>query len=125
MVALVLAVTSQLCWSTAGYTCAYGPRQTWRPGNGTVFFAPHVGIARSTSSGSFTGDRNLLVVRCINDGMCERIGQIHWHSLDFDEAIFFIDEEANFMKRVISPSEYDLFCTVVQKKNHMSILGDV
>lgn len=80
-------------------------------------FALHFGgTTQNTSPGLFTRDRNLLVVRRIRDEVYERIGLIHWHFLDFDQSIFFIDEGGDFMDKVVLPPEDELFCTVAEKE---------
>lgn len=80
-------------------------------------FALHFGsTSQNTSPGLFTRDRNLLVVRRIRDEVYKRIGLIHWHFLDFDQSIFFIDEDDDFVGKAILPSEDELFCTVAEKK---------
>lgn len=77
-------------------------------------FALHFGAAKNTS-GLFTHERNLLLVRRASDEVYERVGLIHWHFLDFDQPIFFIDEEGDFMDKVVFPPEEELFCAVAEK----------
>lgn len=72
--------------------------------------------SQNTSPGLFTRDRNLLVVRRIRDEVYKRIGLIHWHFLDFDQSIFFIDEEGDFIEEVVLPAEDELFSSIVEKK---------
>lgn len=79
-------------------------------------FALHFVTSQNTSPGLFTRDRNLLVVRRIRGEVYERVGLIHWHFLDFDQSIFFIDEDAEFMEEVVLPAEDELFCTVAEKR---------
>ncbi|KAI7778637.1 hypothetical protein LA080_001967 [Diaporthe eres] len=79
-------------------------------------FALHFGTTQNTSPGLFTRDRNLLVVRRICGEVYKRVGLIHWHFLDFDQPIFFIDAEAEFMGEVVLPAEDELFCSVAEKK---------
>lgn len=75
-------------------------------------FCLHFDTTKNTSPGLFTRDRNLLVVKRVRNEVYKRIGLIHWHFLDFDQAMFFIDEEGEFMEKVILPPEDELFCAV-------------
>lgn len=79
-------------------------------------FALHFSTPHDGSLGLFTRDRNLLLVRRTRDEVYERIGMIYWHFLDFDQSMFFTDEEGEFMDKVVFPSEDELFSTVAEKK---------
>lgn len=78
-------------------------------------FALHF-VCASKSWGLPTCEFSILVVRRMDNGMFERVGLIHWRFYDFDQPMFFVDEEANFTERVVLPAEEDLFCTVAQKQ---------
>lgn len=79
-------------------------------------FALHFGTVKNESSRLFVRNRSLLIVRRICDEVYERIGLIHWRFIDLDQAIFFVDEEDNFLRRVALPPEDDLFCTAAEEK---------
>lgn len=103
----------QVC---SGIYMCIRPRMDQQVSQWNDCFALHFGTTQSTSPGLFTRDRNLLVVRRIRGEVYKRVGLIHWHFLDFDQSMFFMDEEGEFIEEVVLPAEDELFSSIVEKK---------
>lgn len=103
----------QVC---SGIHMCIQPRLDLKVEQQSTHFALYFGTEKNKTPGLFVRDRSLLVVKRIYDEVYERIGLIHWRFIDLDQTIFFIDEEANFLKTVVLPSEDELFCTLTEQK---------